>query len=131
MKIQLSTFGKLVVTVAGIGLAGLLAPQSSFAQSTNNGSNTISVPSYDPQNNTADPYNTNNNPLSGTDTGGGLGVFDLIHRATLGAPNLDVNEQNQQLDAAAAAFKQKQQQLWQQQQPTNSGVQVITPQPGN
>ena len=68
----------VVVTLAGLGFASLLMPQPSLADDP---SDTITVPTYDPQNNITDPYNTNTNPFS-TQDGGGFGAFDLIHRAT-------------------------------------------------
>lgn len=76
----------------------------------------------------ANPYNTQNiNPLEDLQTvdnpdpfsnQGGLGMFDLLHRARLGI-NRDMGqfatEQRQSINDEAAQFRAKQQQLIQQQ----------------
>ncbi|PLZ07720.1 hypothetical protein [Fischerella thermalis] len=112
-----------VTTLAGIGLASLLMPQPSLAEP----SQIPNLPNYDPQNNTDDPYNNNNNPFSNTNTSDGFSVFNLIHRANLSVPNLDINAQNQQLDEEAEAFKARQRALTQQNQQQTPSLQIITP----
>ena len=83
----------------------------------------------------ANPYNEENiNPLEDLQTvdnpdpftnGGGLGVFDLLHRSRLGI-NQDMRqfttEQRQSINNEAAQFRARQQQLIQQQ--TNEGEMV-------
>ncbi len=124
MKNKFLTLSRFTVAaLAGIGFASLLA-QPSLAEP----SQTYNLPNYDPQNNTADPYNNENNPFSNNGNDSGLGVFDLIHRATLGVGNLDVEAQNQQLNNEANAFLRKRQQLLQQgQQQQTPGYQINTP----
>ncbi|MCX7596813.1 MAG: hypothetical protein N2235_24330 [Fischerella sp.] len=108
----------------GIGFASLLIVQPSLAEP----SELPSLPNYDPQTNTDDPYNTENNPFSNSYTSNGFGVFNLIHRANFAVPSFDQNAQNQQINDAVEAFKSKSQQQMQQgqQQPT-SGFQINTP----
>ncbi|WP_315786276.1 hypothetical protein [Fischerella sp. JS2] len=112
-----------VTTLAGIGFASLLMAKPSLAEP----SEIPNLPNYDPQNNTDDPYNNNNNPFSNTNTNDGFGVFNLIHRANLSVPNLDINAQNQQLDEATEAFKTRQRALTQQNQQLTPSLQIITP----
>ncbi len=115
MKISFLQLTKLVVaTVAGIGVASLLTPKPSLAQSQ----------VYDPQN--VDPLNSTD-PLSRSNTEQNqFSVFQLIHNANFGTLNPDfAREQNQQLDTAALDFKKRQQQLIQgKQQPINPSVGV-------
>jgi hypothetical protein len=124
MKISFLPLKLLVVSsLAGISFISLLMPQPSLAEP----SEIPNLPNYDPQNNTDDPYNNNNNPFSNANTTDGFGVFNLIHRANLSVPNLDINAQNQQLDEAAEAFKARQRALTQQNQQRTPGLQIITP----
>ena len=60
--------------------------------------------------------NQNNNPLS---SDGSNFMLDMIHRANFGSIQWNADEQNQQLDAAAAAFKAQQQKLLQSQNKQN------------
>lgn len=60
--------------------------------------------------------NQNNNPLS---SDGSNFMLDIIHRANFGSIQWNADEQNQQLDAAAAAFKAQQQKLLQSQNKQN------------
>ncbi|NLQ04109.1 hypothetical protein [Cylindrospermopsis raciborskii] len=91
----------LLVCGAGIAFIGLFAPQPSF-------SNTAS---------TSQPLNSpdNTNPLANDS---GLDMFNIIHRLNFGPLNWDPNQQNQQLEDAAAAFKARQNQILQNQQPS-------------
>ncbi len=124
MKISFLSLKLLVFsTLAGIGFISLLTPKPSLAEP----SQTPNFQNYDPQNNTDDPYNTNNNPFSNSNTNDGFGVFNLIHRANLSVPDLDVNAQNQQLDEAAEAFKARQRALTQQNKQQTPSLQIITP----
>jgi hypothetical protein len=111
MKIPQIIFAQITLgTMAGIGLA-LLLPQASLAQVPN---------SADPQ----EIFRTerNSDPFSSQNANDSWGMFDLIHRAQLGTtrdPYEYANEQNQNLNSAAAAFRERQRQLMQQsnQQP--------------
>ncbi len=91
----------LLVCGVGMGFIGLFAPQPSF-------SNTAS---------TSQPLNSpdNTNPLVNDS---GLDMFNIIHRLNFGPLNWDPNQQNQQLEDAAAAFKARQNQILQNQQPS-------------
>ena len=60
--------------------------------------------------------NQNNTPLS---SDGSNFMLDMIHRANFGSIQWNADEQNQQLDAAAAAFKAQQQKLLQSQNKQN------------
>jgi len=125
MKIPFLPLKQLfAVTVAGMSFASLLLPQPSLAQS--NSRNILQ--DLNPQ--------QNNDPLSPrSDEVNNMGMFDIIHRLQQGNAVWNPNEQNQQLNDAAAAFKAKQQQLLQQnqtqQQPNQPRFQVTTPQSGN
>jgi len=118
MKIPRILFAQIMLgTVAGVGLA-LLLPKPSLAQATN---------SADPQE--IFRRERNNDPFSSQNTDDSWGMFDLIHRAQLGTmrdPNEYANEQNQNINSAADAFRERQRQLMQQSNqqqqvtPTNS-----------
>ena len=108
----------IVATVAGISFASLLMAQPSSAQ--------ISSPSDAfPSNSTTDQ---NTDPFSRSNSDN-FNMFDLIHRANFGTLNWNSDQQNEQLDSAAAAFKARQQNLirGQQQQPTLSLPSVTLP----
>ncbi|NMG21242.1 hypothetical protein [Brasilonema bromeliae] len=121
MKIPFLPFKQLfVLTVAGLSFASLLLPQPSLAEPSSR--------------NILQDLNSqqNNDPLSPrSDEVNNMGMFGLMHRLQQGNATWNPNEQNQQLNDAAAAFKQKQQQLFQQnqtrQQPTQPSFQVNTP----
>ncbi|NMF65411.1 hypothetical protein DP113_01315 [Brasilonema octagenarum UFV-E1] len=107
-----------VLTVAGLSFASLLLPQPSLAEPNSR--------------NILQDLNSqqDNDPLSPrSDEVNNMGMFGLMHRLQQGNATWDPNQQNQQLNDAAAAFKQKQQQLYQQnqQQPNQSGLRVNTP----
>ncbi|MGH7999790.1 MAG: hypothetical protein ACREPR_10275 [Brasilonema sp.] len=109
-----------VVTVAGISFASLLLPQSSLADPSSRNILQDLSPQQD------------NDPLSPrSDEVNNMGVFNLMHRLQQGNTVWNVDEQNQQLNDAAAAFKAKQQQLFQQnqtqQQLNQPSFQVNTP----
>ncbi len=93
-----------VATVAGISFASLLMAQPSSAQ--------VSPADAFPSNSTTDQ---NTDPFSRTNSDN-FNMFDLIHKANFGTLNWDSDQQNEQLDSAAAAFKARQQKLIQGQQ---------------
>ncbi|MGF1933093.1 MAG: hypothetical protein RM347_001660 [Nostoc sp. ChiQUE02] len=105
-----------VATAAGISFASLLMAQPSSAQ--------VSSPADAfPSNSTTDQ---NTDPFSRTNSDN-FNMFDLIHRANFGTLNWNSDQQNEQLDSAAAAFKARQQRLIQGQQATPS-LPLVTPQ---
>ncbi|WP_414514905.1 hypothetical protein [Nostoc sp. PCC 9305] len=114
--LQITRF--FVATAAGISFASLLMAQPSSAQ--------VSSPADAfPSNSTTD-QNTDPFARSNSDN---FNMFDLIHRANFGTLNWDSNQQNEELNSAAAAFKARQQKLiqGQQQQPTLSLPTVTQP----
>ncbi|MBN4003037.1 hypothetical protein [Nostoc sp. LPT] len=98
-----------VATAAGISFASMIMAQPSSAQIS---SPTDAFPSNSTTDQNTDPFSRSNSD--------NFNMFDLIHRANFGNLNWDSNQQNQQLDSAAAAFKARQQRLiqGQEQQPT-------------
>jgi hypothetical protein len=91
----------LVATFAGISFASFLVAQPSLA---------------DPN----QPFDTlesdkNNNSFFGGNSD--LDMFELMHRAKFGPLEWNSQQQNQQIDDAAAAFKARQNQLLQGEQP--------------
>lgn len=93
----------LFATVVGISFASFLAAHPSLAD-------------------TDQPFSSlesdkNSNSLFGN--GSDFNMFDLMHRAQLGPLNWSAQEQNQQLNDAAAAFRAKQRKLLQNQQQPN------------
>lgn len=125
MKMPLLPLARLVVgTVAGIGLVSLLLPQPSWAQATD----VNPLQDFEPQ------EHRRSDPFSRTNDADGFGVFDLIHRATLGNNrSLDdfSSEQNESLDAAAAQFRARQRQQIQGQGQASQVNPVSTPQVAN
>ncbi|MBD2727558.1 hypothetical protein H6G96_14785 [Nostoc sp. FACHB-892] len=104
-----------VATVAGISFASLLIAQPSSAQV----SPTDAFPSNSTTDQNTDPFSRSNSD--------NFNMFDLIHRANFGTLNWNSDQQNEQLDSAAEAFKARQQKLiqGQQQQATPSSPLVI------
>jgi hypothetical protein len=82
---------------------------------------TDAFPSSSTTDQNTDPFSRNNSS--------NFDMFDLIHRANFGTLNWNNDEQNQQLDSAAAAFKARQQKLLQgqQQRPVTPSSSTITP----
>ncbi|MEH1858857.1 MAG: hypothetical protein V7L21_12795 [Nostoc sp.] len=107
-----------VATAAGISFASLLMAQPSSAQIS---SPTDAFPSNSTTDQNTDPFSRSNSD--------NFNMFDLIHRANFGTLNWDSNQQNEELNSAAAAFKARQQKLiqGQQQQPTLSLPTVTQP----
>ncbi|WP_413172176.1 hypothetical protein [Anabaena azotica] len=94
----------LLATLAGLSFASLLTAQPSLADTNQPFSSLES--------------DTNSNPLSGNSSD--FNLFNLIHQANFGTLNWNSEQQNEQLDDAAAAFKARQQKLMQGQQQQNS-----------
>jgi uncharacterized iron-regulated membrane protein len=122
MKIPFLPLKQLfAVTFVGMSFASLLLAQPSLAQSTRS-----ILQDLDPQYNSNDPLSPRSDEVNN------MGAFGLLHRLQQGNVVWDANEQNQQLNDAAAAFRAKQQQLLQQQQsqqqPNQPRFQVTTPQ---
>jgi uncharacterized iron-regulated membrane protein len=121
MKIPFLPLKQLfAVTFVGMSFASLLLAQPSLAQSSRS-----ILQDLNPQ--------QGDDPLSPrSDEVNNMGAFGLLHRLQQGNVVWDANEQNQQLNDAAAAFRAKQQQLLQQQQtqqqPNQPRFQVTTPQ---
>ncbi|MEH2024916.1 hypothetical protein [Nostoc sp.] len=107
-----------VATAAAISFASLLMAQPSSAQIS---SPTDAFPSNSTTDQNTDPFARSNSD--------NFNMFDLIHRANFGTLNWDSNQQNEELNSAAAAFKARQQKLirGQQQQPTLSLPTVTQP----
>ncbi|MDM9585215.1 MULTISPECIES: hypothetical protein [unclassified Nostoc] len=107
-----------LATAAGISFASLLMAQPSSAQIS---SPTDAFPSNSTTDQNTDPFARSNSD--------NFNMFDLIHRANFGNLNWDSNQQNEELNSAAAAFKARQQKLiqGQQQQPTLSLPTVTQP----
>ncbi|WP_071190795.1 hypothetical protein [Trichormus sp. NMC-1] len=100
----------LVATFAGISFASLLVAPPSLADPNQ------PFGGLDSERNT--------NSLSGN--GSGFDMLDMIHRANFGTNNWNPEQQNQQLDDAAAAFKARQDKLMQTpQQPTSISPDVV------
>lgn len=114
MKKSSSVITKLLIaTVASVGFSSLLTAQPSLAQ----------LGTVDAGGNNADQQN--NMDFSN----GNFNMFDLIHRATLGTGSWDANQQNQQLDDAAKAFRDRQNKAIQnnnQQSGQTLPLQIIT-----
>ncbi|WP_250125291.1 hypothetical protein [Chroococcidiopsis sp. CCMEE 29] len=122
MKKSVKSLTKLVLCIAGIGVVSLLLPQTSWAQTTN----VNPLQDFEPEQNNNDPFSSRSNEVNS------FGVFDLMHRAQMGqlrnAEDFST-EQNQNLDAAAAAFRESQRKRLEGQQqavPTNP---IAAPQP--
>ncbi|MBN3869359.1 hypothetical protein [Nostoc sp. JL33] len=88
-----------VATVAGISFASLLMAQPSSAQV----SPADAFPSTSTTDQNTDPFSRSNSD--------NFNMFDLIHRANFGTLNWNSDEQNEELNSAAAAFKARQQKL--------------------
>ncbi|WP_244918084.1 hypothetical protein [Nostoc linckia] len=101
-----------LATAAGISFAPLLIAEPSLAQ--------LSPADAFPSNSTTDQ---NTDPFSRSNSDN-FNMFDLIHRANFGTLNWNSQQQNEQLDSSAAAFRARQQQLLQcrqQGQATTAG----------
>lgn len=118
MNCKTSKSGNWMMRVAASAIASsaIFLPQATFAQAS--GLTTNTQPLQD--------FQTNDNPDPFSGRSGGLGLFDLIHRSRLGnsrsAEEFTI-EQRQNLNDAAAEFRNKQRELLQQQE-------QIAPAPG-
>ena len=122
--LQITRF--FVATLAGISFASLLMAEPSSAQVS---SPTDAFPTTSSTDQNTDPFSRSNSD--------NFNMFDLIHRANFGTLNWNSDQQNEELNSAAAAFKARQQRLikGQQQQATPSlpsvTLPVVTPPSGN
>ena len=101
----------IVATIAGVSFASMLVGEPTLAD-------------------TNQPFGSlesdrNSNPLSGN--GSGFDMMNMIHQANFGTIQWNADEQNQQLDLAAATFKAAQQKLLQPQLQQNPGSSAIIP----
>lgn len=128
MKMPAKSLNGLVLrTLVGIGVASLLVlPQPSWAEPA--------------QVNPLQDFDTqqNSDPFSGSNTNGNeedsFGVFDLIHRAQMGNVRTlqDYStDQNENLDAAAAQFRELQRKRIQGQPRTSPADSVSSPELNN
>jgi hypothetical protein len=109
MNTQTSKSGKLMMGIAASAIAScaLFSPQASFAQASGL-NNAQPLQDFQTQDNT--------DPFSGRSSGSG--IFDLIHRSRLGGGRSMeefTTEQRQNLNDAAAEFRNKQRLLLENQ----------------
>jgi hypothetical protein len=112
MNTKTSKSGKLMMGIAASAIAScaLFSPQASFAQASGL-NNAQPLQDFQTQDNT--------DPFSGRSSGSG--IFDLIHRSQLGGGRSMeefTTEQRQNLNDAAAEFRNKQRLLLQKQDQT-------------
>ena len=119
MNIKTSKSGNWMirVTVSAIASCALFSPQATFAQASGlNNNNAQPLQDFQTQDNT--------DPFSGRSSGSG--IFDLIHRSRLGNGRSieEFNtEQRQNLNDAAAEFRNKQRQILEKQaEPTPGAI---------
>ncbi|MBS9390127.1 MAG: hypothetical protein HEQ33_15055 [Dolichospermum sp. WA123] len=101
----------IVATIAGISFVSMLVGEPTLAD-------------------TNQPFGSlesdhSSNPLSGN--GSDFNMMNMIHQAQMGTIQWNADEQNQQLDLAAAAFRTAQQKLLQPQLKQNPGSSAIIP----
>ncbi|MEG4341159.1 hypothetical protein [Microcoleus sp. D3_18_C2] len=109
MNTKTSKSGKLMIGIAASAIAScaLFSPQASFAQASGL-NNAQPLQDFQTQDNT--------DPFSGRSSGSG--IFDLIHRSRLGGGRSMeefTTEQRQNLNDAAAEFRNKQRLLLEKQ----------------
>jgi hypothetical protein len=112
MNTKTSKSGKLMMGIAASAIASctLFSPQASFAQASGL-NNAQPLQDFQTKDNT--------DPFSGRSSGSG--IFDLIHRSQLGGGRSMeefTTEQRQNLNDAAAEFRNKQRLILQQQDQT-------------
>ncbi len=119
MNIKTSKSGNWMIRVAvsAIASCALFSPQAAFAQASGlNNNNAQPLQDFQTQDNT--------DPFSGRSSGSG--IFDLIHRSRLGNGRSmeEFNtEQRQNLNDAAAEFRNKQRQILEKQaEPTPGAI---------
>jgi hypothetical protein len=108
----------IVATIAGISFASMLVVKPTLAD-TNQPFGSLESDTLGQQG-----YRSSN-PLSGN--GSGFDMMNMIHQANFGTIQWNADEQNQQLDLAAATFKAAQQKLLQPQLQQNPGSSAIIP----
>lgn len=93
MKKSLSAITQLLMaTIASVGFTSLLTAQPSFAQLG-----------------TIDAGGNNTDQQNNVDfSNGNFNMFDLIHRAQFGTGSWNADQQSQQIDEAAKAFRERQ-----------------------
>ena len=116
MNTKTSKSGKLMIGIAASAIAScaLFSPQASFAQASGL-NNAQPLQDFQTQDNT--------DPFSGRSSGSG--IFDLIHRSQLGGGRSMeefTTEQRQNLNDAAAEFRNKQRQLLEKQAVPSEGA---------
>jgi hypothetical protein len=116
MNTKTSKSGKLMMGIAASAIAScaLLSPQASFAQASGL-NNAQPLQDFQTQDNT--------DPFSGRSSGSG--IFDLIHRSQLGGGRSMeefTTEQRQNLNDAAAEFRNKQRLLLEKQAVPSEGA---------
>ncbi|MEG4408665.1 hypothetical protein [Microcoleus sp. MON2_D5] len=116
MNTKTSKSGKLMIGIAASAIAScaLFSPQASFAQASGL-NNAQPLQDFQTQDNT--------DPFSGRSSGSG--IFDLIHRSNLGGGRSmeEFNtEQRQNLNDAAAEFRNKQRLLLEKQAVPSEGA---------
>jgi hypothetical protein len=116
MNTKTSKSGKLMIGIAASAIAScaLFSPQASFAQASGL-NNAQPLQDFQTQDNT--------DPFSGRSSGSG--IFDLIHRSKLGGGRSmeEFNsEQRQNLNDAAAEFRNKQRLLLENQAVPSEGA---------
>jgi hypothetical protein len=107
-----------VATAAGISFASLLIAQPSSAQVS---SPADAFPSNSTTDQNTDPFSRSNSD--------NFNMFDLIHRANFGTLNWNSDQQNEQLNSAADAFRENQRKLIErgQQQQATPGLPLVPP----
>jgi hypothetical protein len=108
----------IVATIAGISFASILVGETTLAD-TNQPFGSLESDTFGQQG-----YHSSN-PLSGN--GSDFNMMNMIHQAQMGTIQWNADEQNQQLDLAAAAFRTAQQKLLQPQLQQNPGSSAIIP----
>jgi hypothetical protein len=116
MNTKTSKSGKLMIGIAASAIAScaLFSPQASFAQASGL-NNAQPLQDFQTQDNT--------DPFSGRSSGSG--IFDLIHRSQLGGGRSMeefTTEQRQNLNDAAAEFRNKQRLLLEKQAVPSEGA---------
>ena len=108
----------IVATIAGISFVSMLVVEPTLAD-TNQPFGSLESDTFGQQG-----YHSSN-PLSGN--GSDFNMMNMIHQAQMGTIQWNADEQNQQLDLAAAAFRTAQQKLLQPQLKQNPGTSAIIP----
>jgi len=108
----------IVATIAGVSFASILVGEPTLAD-TNQPFGSLESDTFGQQG-----YHSSN-PLSGN--GSDFNMMNMIHQAQMGTIQWNADEQNQQLDLAAAAFRTAQQKLLQPQLKQNPGSSAIIP----